>query len=203
MVHITLPDGKILKVDSGTTILEVAKKIGAGLAKAALAGKIDGKLVDLRLPLQKDCALSIVTDKDPQSGEVIRHSAENVMADAVKQLWPEVQIDVGRTDHTEKFQYDFKMKRPFTPDDLPKIEAKMMEIIKKQDDFKREVVDRKKAKEIFKKMGEQLKVSRIDDIPEGEEISLFRHGDFVDLCRGPHVQNSKQIGAIKLLEASA
>ncbi|MFH1017453.1 MAG: threonine--tRNA ligase [Pseudomonadota bacterium] len=203
MLNIRLPDGKVLEVPPGTTVLDVASKIGPGLAKAALAGKIGGKLTDLRAPLSANVTLEIVTDKHPQAGEVIRHSAEHVMADAVKQLWPKVQIDVGRTDHQEKFQYDFKIDRPFTPDDLAKIEAKMEEIIKAQAEFTRETVDRKKAKEIFTKMGEHLKVLRLADIPEGEEVTIFRHGSYVDLCRGPHVQNTRQIGAIKLLETSA
>src|SRR6185436_19198574 len=158
----------------------VAKKIGPGLAKAAIAGRIDGKLVDLRFPLKSDVALQIVTEKNPDANEVVRHSAEHVMADAVKQLWPDVQIDVGRTDHSEKFQYDFKMSRPFTPEDLEKIQKKMEEIVKSNTEFTREVVSRKEAKDMFKKMGEELKVSRIDDIPEGEDISIFRHGGFID-----------------------
>ncbi len=203
MLNVRLPDGKVLEVPPGTTVLEVARKIGPGLAKAALAGKINAKLTDLRTPLREDATLEIVTDKHPQAGEVIRHSAEHVMADAVKQLWPQVQIDVGRTDHTEKFQYDFKIDRAFTPDDLQKIEAKMVEILRSNFDFSRDVVDRKTAKEIFTKMGEHLKVARLGDIPEGEDITIFRHGTFVDLCRGPHVQNTRQIGAVKLLEASA
>lgn len=203
MLNVTLPDGKVLTVEPGSTVLDVARKIGPGLAKAAIAGRIAGKLVDLRLPLKENVALSIVTEKDPQAGEVVRHSAEHVMADAVKQLWPETQIDVGRTDHAEKFQYDFKVTKPFTPDDLLKIEAKMNEILKSAGDFSREVVSREAAKEMFSKMGEHLKVSRIDDIPAGEDISIFRHGSFVDVCRGPHVQSTRQIGAIKLLDTSA
>ena len=144
-IEVQLPDGSKKKFASGTTVLDVAKSIGAGLAKAAFAGRIDGKMVDLRTPLKESCALEIVTNKDPASGEVIRHSAEHVMADAVKQLWPEAQIDVGRTDHAEKFQYDFKMNRPFTPEDLEKIEKKMNEILKKKSLFTREVLDRKAA----------------------------------------------------------
>ncbi len=192
-----------MEVASGTTVLDVAKGIGAGLARNALAGRFDGKLIDLRTALDQDGALEIVTDKDPAAGEVIRHSAEHVMADAVKQLWPKVQIDVGRTDHSEKFQYDFRMERPFTPEDLEKIEAKMREILKTKAPFTREVIDREEARKLFSKMGEELKVSRIEDIPESEKISIFRHGDFVDLCRGPHVQLTDQIGAVKLLESSA
>jgi len=203
MPNVRLPDGSIKKVADGTTVLDVAAQIGPRLAKAALAGRIEGKLVDVRTTIRSDISLEIVTDKDPQAGEVVRHSAEHVLADAVKKLWPKVQIDVGRSDHSEKFQYDFKMERPFTPEDLEKIEKKMNEIVKSNVNFTREVVDRDEAIKLFTNMGEQLKVSRIGDIAQGEEISLYRHGDFVDLCHGPHIQTSKQIGAIKLLNTSA
>ncbi|MFH1262094.1 MAG: threonine--tRNA ligase [Pseudomonadota bacterium] len=203
MLEIRLPDGSVKSVPPGTTPLAVAKQIGPGLAKVALAGRFNGKLTDLRVPLQESGSLEIVTDKSPFAAEVIRHSAEHVMADAVKRLWPNVQIDVGRTDHSEKFQYDFKIEHPFTPEDLEKIEAKMKEIIREKSDFVREVVDRKSAEKIFTSLSEHLKVARLADIGQGEEITIFRHGNFVDLCRGPHVQNSAQIGAIKLFEASA
>ncbi len=203
MPEIRLPNGDCLKVEDGSTVLDVAQKIGAGLAKAALAGRIDGKLVDLRTPLNQNVTLEIVTSKDPQADDVVRHSAEHVMADAVKQLWPDVQIDVGRTDHSEKFQYDFKIDRAFTPEDLEKIEAKMKEILKSKAPFEREVVTREEAKKRLEEMGEHLKISRLADIPEGEDITLFKHGKFVDLCRGPHVQSTSQIGAVKLLDSSA
>ncbi|HEU4429171.1 MAG TPA: threonine--tRNA ligase [Myxococcota bacterium] len=201
-IEVGLPDGRTLAVPLGATVLEVAKQIGPGLAKAALAGRIDGKLVDLRTPLTKSVGLQIVTDRDPQAGEVIRHSAEHVMADAVKRLFPEAQVDAGRSDHTEKFQYDFKVARPFTPDDLAKIEDEMRTILAEGATFSREVLSRDAARELFASLGEELKLSRLDDIPEGEEITVFRHGRFADLCRGPHVQHTKQIGAIKLLESS-
>jgi threonyl-tRNA synthetase len=201
-IEVGLPDGRKLAVSSGTTVLEVAAQIGRGLAKAALAGRIDGKLVDLRMPLTRDVSLQIVTDRDPQAGEVIRHSAEHVMADAVKRLFPEAQVDAGRADHSEKFQYDFKVARPFTPDDLAKIEAEMRRILAEGLAFSRELVSREEARKLFASLGEELKLSRLDDIPEGEDITVFRHGQFVDLCRGPHVQNTAQIGAVKLLESS-
>jgi threonyl-tRNA synthetase len=201
-VEVGLPDGRKLAVPLGSTVLDVAKQIGPGLAKAALAGRVDGKLVDLRTPLRQNVALQIVTDRDPQAGEVIRHSAEHVMADAVKRLFPEAQVDAGRSDHTEKFQYDFKVARPFTPDDLAKIEDEMRRILAEDATFSREVLSRDDARKLFASMGEELKLSRLDDIPEGEEITVFRHGGFVDLCRGPHVQHAKQIGAVKLLESS-
>ena len=201
-VEVGLPDGRTLTVPSGATVLEVAALIGRGLAKAALAGRIEGQLVDLRARITRNIALQIVTDRDPQAGEVIRHSAEHVMADAVKRLFPEAQVDAGRADHTEKFQYDFKTARPFTPDDLAKIEGEMTRILAEGVEFSREIVTREEARAYFAGLGEELKLSRLDDIPEGEEITIFRHGAFADLCRGPHVQNTKQIGALKLLESS-
>jgi threonyl-tRNA synthetase len=202
LLEVGLPDGRRLAVPSGATVLDVAAQIGPGLAKAALAGRIDGKLVDLRTPLSRSVELQIVTDRDPQAGEVIRHSAEHVLADAVKRLFPDAQVDAGRAEHSEKFQYDFKVARPFTPDDLAEIEAEMRRILAEGAAFTREVVTRAEARALFAGMGEELKLSRLSDIPESEEITVFRHGRFVDLCRGPHVQHTKQIGAIKLLESS-
>jgi threonyl-tRNA synthetase len=201
-IQVRLPDGKALSVPAGSTVLAVAEEIGPGLAKAALAGRIDGKLVDLRTPLLVNASLEIVTARDPQAGEVIRHSAEHLMADAVKRLFPEVQIDVGRVDHSEKFQYDFLVERPFTPEDIERIQKQMDDILAEKSVFQREVVSREEARGLFAEMGEDLKVSRIDDIPEQAEITLFRHGDFVDLCRGPHVQRSDQVGVVQLLDFS-
>ncbi len=201
-IQIRLPDGQTLEVPEGSTVLDVSGRIGKKLARDALAGRIDGRLVDLRVPVERDATLEIVTAADPAAVEVIRHSAEHVMADAVKRLFPDVQIDVGRSDHSEKFQYDFMVERPFTPEDLEIIEKQMLEIIAEAAVFTREVVGRDEAIALFEGMGEELKVSRIGDVPEGEDITLFRHGDFVDLCRGPHVQRVGQIGAVKLLEAA-
>ena len=198
-----LPDGRTLSVPVGSTVLDVAREIGEGLARAALAGRIEGELIDLRVPLHEDVArLEIVTAKDPQAGEVIRHSAEHVMADAVKRLFPEAQVDAGRADHREKFQYDFKVGAPFSPEDLERIEAEMRKIVKEKCEFTREEVTREEAQRVFEELGEELKLSRLEDIPEGQPITLFRHGKFVDLCRGPHVQTTRQIGALTLLEAA-
>jgi threonyl-tRNA synthetase len=201
-IEVRLPDGKTLSVPAGSTVLNVAERIGKGLARAALAGRIDGELVDLRVPLQRNAEVQIVTATSPEAGEVIRHSAEHVMADAVKRLFPGTQIDVGRSDHSEKFQYDFLVERPFTPEDLERIETEMGKIIGEKSKFVRETLVREEAKAFFKEQGEHLKLSRLDDIPEGEEITLFRHGGFTDLCRGPHVQRADQIGAFKLTEAA-
>jgi threonyl-tRNA synthetase len=199
---VRLPDGTRLSVPAGSTVLTVAERIGSGLARAAVAGRVDGRLVDLRTPVANDVSLEIVTLRDSAAGDVIRHSAEHVMADAVKRLFPSVQIDVGRSDHSEKYQYDFKTEQPFTPEDLARIEEEMGRIVAEKAPFEREVVEREEARALFVSLGEELKVSRLDDIPPGEAITLFRHGDFVDLCRGPHVQHTGQIGAFKLVEAA-
>jgi threonyl-tRNA synthetase len=201
-LNVRLPDGKQLTLPAGSTVLDVAEAIGPGLAKAALAGRVDGALVDLRVPLEGDVAVEIVTVRDPEGGDVIRHSAEHVMADAVKRLFPDVQIDVGRSDHSEKFQYDFLIEEPFTPEDVERIEKEMQAIIAEDALFERQVVEREEARALFAGMGEQLKVSRLDDIPEDAEITVFRHGRFADLCRGPHVQHAGQIGAVHLSEVS-
>ena len=201
-IRLTLPDGSVRSMPSGSTPLDVAAGIGPRLAKDAVGAEIDGKKVDLRQPLRADGAFRIFTTKSPEAGEFIRHSAEHVLADAVKRLWPEVEIDAGRQDHSEKFQYDFRFSRAFTPEDLEKIEAKMREIVAEKSPFERIEVSREEAATIFAGMGETLKVERLKDIPEGEAITLYRHGRFTDLCRGPHAQTAGQIGAVKLLEAS-
>jgi len=205
-IRVRLPDGKMLAVPPGSTVLSVAERIGPGLARAAIAGRIGGRLVDLRErvdprePVGDPVDLEIVTARDPAANEVIRHSAEHVMADAVKRLFPTAQIDVGRTDHSEKFQYDFLVDRPFTPEDMERIEKEMGTIIAEKSRFERVVMTREEARELFAGLGEELKLSRLDDIPEGSEITVFRHGDFADLCRGPHVQQTGQIAAWKLFE---
>ncbi len=201
-LQIRLPDGKTLAVPVGSTVLDVARAIGPGLARAALAGRVDGQLVDLRAPLEADAAIEIVTAKDPQSGEVIRHSAEHVMADAVKRLFPNAQVDVGRTDHSEKFQYDFLMEHPFTPEEIESVDKEMRKILAEKSEFVREVMPRNEAEAFFTARGEELKVSRLADIPEDQPITIFRHGEFADLCRGPHVQRTDQIGAFNLIEVA-
>jgi threonyl-tRNA synthetase len=202
-IDLTLPDGSVRTVPAGTTPLAVAASIGPRLAKDAVGAELDGRKVDLRLPLIAGGAFRIFTTKSPEAGEFIRHSAEHVLADAVKRLWPEAEYDAGRQDHSEKFQYDFRFPRPFTPDDLEKIEAKMREILAEGSAFERVEVSREEAAGIFAGLGETLKVERLRDIPEGETITLYRHGRFTDLCRGPHAQTLAQVGAVKLLEASS
>jgi threonyl-tRNA synthetase len=202
-IELTLPDGSVRTVPAGTTPLAVAAAIGPRLAKDSVGAELDGKRVDLRLPLERGGAFRIFTVKSPEAGETVRHSAEHVLADAVKRLWPEAEIDAGRQDHSEKFQYDFRFPRPFTPEDLERIEAQMREILAEGSEFERIEVSRDEAERIFREMGETLKVERLKDIPEGETITLYRDGRFTDLCRGPHVRSLSQIGAVKLLEASS
>ena len=191
-----------MRVPGGATPLDVAQRIGPGLARAALAGKLDGEWVDLRAPIPTSGALRLVTARDEDGGEVIRHSAEHVMADAVKRLWPETQIDVGRSDHSEKFQYDFDIPVRVGPDELARIAAEMAKIVAEDLPFERQIVSRDEARELFRSLGEELKLSRLDDIPADAEITVYRHGGFADLCRGPHVQRTGQIGAFKLTEVA-
>ncbi len=201
-LSLTLPDGSVRTVPAGTTPLEVAAGIGPRLARDAVGAELDGRKVDLRLPLTQGGAFRIFTVKSPEAGEFIRHSAEHVLADAVKRLWPEAEIDAGRQDHSEKFQYDFRFPRAFTPEDLERIEEQMREILAEGSEFERVEVSREEAERIFRDMGETLKVERLKEIPAGETITLYRDGRFTDLCRGPHVRSLAQIGAVKLLEAS-
>ena len=203
VVSLRLPDGSERTVAPGTTALEVAQSIGPRLAKDAVGAELEGELVDLRAPLVRGGAFRILTAKNPEAGAFIRHSAEHVLADAVKRLWPEAQYDVGRKDHSEKFQYDFRFPRAFTPEDLERIEDQMRQILAEDAAFERVEVSRPEAERLFRELGEDLKVERLKDIPSTETITLYRHGRFTDLCRGPHAQRASQIGAVKLLEASA
>ncbi|MCU0291206.1 MAG: threonine--tRNA ligase [Thermoanaerobaculaceae bacterium] len=201
-IELRLPDGSCKQVPVGTTPLTVAQGIGPRLAAAAIAGELDGQLVDLRAPLQQSGRFRLLTTRDPEAAEVIRHSAEHVLADAVERLYPGTIIDAGRQDHSEKFQYDFRFPRGFTPEDLERIEGEMARIVAAAQAFERQEVSRDEAAGIFSARGEELKLTRLQDIPEGERITLFRHGEFVDLCRGPHVQRTDQIGAFRLIETS-
>ena len=202
-LDLTLPDGSVRQVETGSTALDVALSIGPGLAKAAIGAELDGQLLDLRAPIRAGGAFRLFTAKNPEAGEFIRHSAEHVMADAVQRLWPGTEIDAGRQDHSEKYQYDFRFPQAFTAEDLEKIEGMMKKILKEKATFERIEVSREEAEQIFRDRGAELKLDRLGDIPEGETITLYKHGEFLDLCRGPHVQNTKQIGAVKLLESSA
>jgi threonyl-tRNA synthetase len=201
-IRVSLPDGSAREFPAGTTVLEVAAAIGPRLARDTVAGLVDGELVDLRSSLTRDVDLCIVTTKDAGCGDVIRHSAEHVLADAVKRLWPGTPIDAGRQDHSQKYQYDFRFPRPFRPEDFERIEEEMARIIAEDLEFERVEADRDEVRRIMTERGEDIKIARLEDIPEGETITLYSHGPFLDLCRGPHVQRTSQIGAIRLLEAS-
>jgi threonyl-tRNA synthetase len=201
-IQITLPDGSEREFPAGTTVLDVAAAIGPRLARDTVAGEVDGRLVDLRTRLTENAEIRIITIKDPEAGDVIRHSAEHVMADAVKRLWPGTPIDAGRQDHSEKYQYDFRFPRPFKPEDFERIEDKMREIIAEDLPFERTEVSRDETHEVMDGRSEDIKLIRLEDIPEGDTITHYQHGEFVDLCRGPHLQRTGQIGAVRLLEAS-
>ena len=201
-IRVSLPDGSEREFSAGTTVLEVAEAIGPRLARDTIAGILDGQLVDLRTPISDDADLRIVTAKDPEAGDVIRHSAEHVLADAVKRLWPGTPIDAGRRDHSEKYQYDFRFPRPFRPEDFERIEGEMARILAEDLEFERRETDRDEVRRVMTERGEDIKLIRLEDIPEGDTITLYSHGPFLDLCRGPHVQRTSQIGAVRLLEAS-
>ena len=201
-IRVSLPDGSAREFSAGTTVLEVAEAIGPWLVRDAIVGMVDGQLVDLRTPIRFDADLRIVTAKDPEAGDVIRHSAEHVLADAVKRLWSGTPIDAGRQDHSEKYQYDFRFPRPFRPEDFERIEEEMARIISEDLEFERRETDRDDVRRIMTERGEDIKLIRLEDIPEDDTITLYSHGPFLDLCRGPHVQRTSQIGAVRLLEAS-
>ncbi|MBI3675760.1 MAG: threonine--tRNA ligase [Proteobacteria bacterium] len=195
---VTLPDGKAMTFTRGVTPGEVAAAIGPGLAKAALIAEVDGKPWDLFRPLDHDAKMRIITKKDPEALELIRHDAAHVLAMAVQELFPGTQVTIGPAIE-DGFYYDFARDTPFTPDDLPKIEAKMREIIKRDLPTRREVWPRDKAVQHFKDMGENYKAELIASIPAGEDVSLYWHGDWHDLCRGPHFATTGKIGdAFKL-----
>ncbi len=199
MVVVTLPDGSKREYPAALTVRDVAQSIGAGLAKAALAGKVDGKLVDTSYLIEKDAELAIVTDKDPEGLEVIRHSTAHLLAYAVKELFPEAQVTIGPV-IDNGFFYDFSYHRPFTPEDLEAMEKRMAELAKKDELVTRSVLPRDEAIEFFKKQGEHYKAEIIGDIPAGEEVSLYTEGKFTDLCRGPHVPSTGKLKVFKLLK---
>ena len=199
MVQITLPDGSKRDFAGPVTVAEVAASIGAGLAKAALAGKVDGKIVDTSFTLAQNSALSIVTAKDADGLEVIRHSTAHLLAYAVKELFPDAQVTIGPViEHG--FFYDFSYKRPFTLDDLAAIEKKMTELSNKDEPVTRRVLPRDEAVAYFKSLGEHYKAEIIGAIPAGEDVSLYREGKFEDLCRGPHVPSTGKLKHFKLMK---
>jgi threonyl-tRNA synthetase len=201
MVSITLPDNSVRQFDNPVTVGEVAASIGPGLAKAALGGKVDGKLVDTSHRIASDARLAIVTDRDPEGLELIRHSTAHLLAYAVKELFPEAQVTIGPV-IDNGFYYDFSYKRPFTPEDLAAIEKRMGELAKKDLPVVREEWKRDDAVKFFNGIGEKYKAEIIASIPSEQGISLYREGDFIDLCRGPHVPSTGKLKVFKLMKVA-
>ncbi len=199
MISVRLPDGSQRQFDGAVTVAQVAASIGAGLAKAALAGKVDGKLVDTSYLIAADADLAIITDKDADGLEVIRHSTAHLLAHAVKELFPEAQVTIGPVIENGFF-YDFSYKRPFTPDDLLVIEKKMLELAKKDELVTRKVLPRDEAVAYFKSIGEAYKAEIIESIPADQDVSLYTEGSFTDLCRGPHVPSTGKLKVFKLMK---
>src|SRR5713226_2508078 len=201
MPNIRLPDGSSKSFPGPVTVAEIAASIGPGLARAALAGKVNGKLVDTSHRIDADADVAIVTERDPEGVEILRHSTAHLLAHAVKELFPDAQVTIGPVIENG-FYYDFSYKRPFTPEDLSQIEKRMQEIAKRDLPVNRKVMKRDEAVEYFKSIGEHYKAEIIASIPAGEEVSLYREGDFVDLCRGPHVPSTGRLKVFKLMKVA-
>jgi len=201
MIQVTLPDGSKREFPGPVTVAQVAASIGAGLAKAALAGKVDGQVVDTSYLIDRDSPVAIVTAKDPEGLEVIRHSTAHLLAYAVKELFPEAQVTIGPVIENG-FYYDFAYKRPFTPEDLAAIEKRMGELAAKDEPVTRRVLPRDEAVAHFRQMGEAYKAEIIGSIPAGEDVSLYREGAFEDLCRGPHVPSTGKLKFFKLMKVA-
>ncbi|MBI3546896.1 MAG: threonine--tRNA ligase [Gammaproteobacteria bacterium] len=201
MPTITLPDGSRREYPQAISVADIAASIGAGLARAALAGRVNGKLVDTSFRVENDAEVSIVTDKAPEGLEVIRHSTAHLLAQAVKELFPEAQVTIGPVIENG-FYYDFAFKRGFSDDDLVKIEERMREIAKRDYPVTRTTMPRDEAVKFFRDMGEEYKAKIIADIPSSEPISLYRQGEFIDLCRGPHVPSTGKLKAFKLTKVA-
>ncbi len=201
MIEITLPDGSKKPFEHPVTVQDVAASIGAGLAKATLAGKVDDALVDSSFSIDHDARLEIVTDKSPEALEILRHSTAHLLAQAVQRLYPGAQVTIGPV-IDNGFYYDFAYERAFTPEDLEKIEAEMRKIVGEALPVTRTVKERDEAVAFFRGMGEEYKAEIIEDIPPGEELSLYTQGEFTDLCRGPHVSNTSKLRAFKLMKVA-
>ncbi len=202
MVTLTFPDGATRDYDSGVTAMEVAKGISKGLAKKVMAAKLDGKLVDAALPIEGDAKIELVMAEDPEGLELIRHDAAHVLAEAVQELFPGTQVTIG-PNIENGFYYDFHRDEPFSEDDFAAIEKKMAFIINRNDKFVREVWDRQEAIKLFRGMGEEFKAEMIEDLPDGETITVYKQGKWFDLCRGPHLPSTGKIGkAFKLMKVA-
>jgi threonyl-tRNA synthetase len=199
MPVITLPDGSRRDFDRAVTVLEVAQSIGSGLAKATLAGKVNGKLVDASTPIEQDASLQILTAKDADGVDVIRHSTAHLLAQAVKQLFPDAQVTIGPVIENG-FYYDFSYHRPFTPEDLEAIEARMQKLAAEDYQVTRSIMSRDEAVQYFRGLGEHYKAEIIESIPSDQQLSLYNQGDFTDLCRGPHVPSTGKLTAFKLMK---
>jgi threonyl-tRNA synthetase len=198
-VRVTLPDGSVREVAPGTTVLDFARSIGSGLAKAALAGRVDGRVVDLASPLEGDAAVEIVTEKSPEALELLRHSAAHILATAVRRVRPDAKIGFGPAIE-DGFYYDFEVDPPFTPDELERIEAEMQEVVKGNDPFERRVVSVDEARELF--ADDPLKLERLEEFGGDETITVYRNGPFLDLCRGPHLPGTGRLKHFKLLNTA-
>ncbi|KXV19112.1 threonine--tRNA ligase [Gluconobacter oxydans] len=202
MPAITLPDGSVRTFDGTVTGTTIAASIGPGLAKAAMAMEVDGKPVDIGTEISSDASVKFITRKDEDALEMIRHDAAHVLAEAVQSLWPETQVTIGPS-IKDGFYYDFSREKPFTPEDFPAIEAKMREIVAANTPFVREVWDRDEAIRFFEEKGEDFKAQLIQDLPEDEQISIYRQGEWLDLCRGPHLRTTGDVGtAFKLMRVA-
>jgi threonyl-tRNA synthetase len=201
MPVITLPDGSQRKLGQPLTVADLAASIGPGLARAALAGRVDGRLVDTSFLIDRDASVAIVTAKDPDGLEILRHSTAHLLAQAVQSVYPDAQVTIGPVIE-DGFYYDFAFKRPFTPEDLAKFEAKMHELVKADLKVERRVMPRDEAVETFRRLGEHYKAEIIASIPANEDISLYGQGDWFDLCRGPHVPSTGKLGAFKLMKVA-
>jgi threonyl-tRNA synthetase len=201
MPNIRLPDGSSKSFPNPVTAAEIAQSIGPGLARAALAAKVDGKLVDLGFRVESDADVAIVTERDPEGVDVLRHSSAHLLAHAVKELFPEAQVTIGPVIENG-FYYDFSYSRPFTPEDLEAIEKRMHEIARRDLPVKRRIMKRDEAVEFFRSIGEKYKAEIIASIPQGEAISLYGQGDWIDLCRGPHVPSTGKLKVFKLMRVA-
>ncbi len=201
MLSVTLPDGSKRDYEAALTVAAVAQSISPSLAKAAVAGRVDGKLVDLSYTINADATVAVITDKDPEALDIVRHSTAHLMAQAVKELYPEAQVTIGPAIENG-FYYDFSYTRPFTPEDLKAIEKRMDELASKNIPVVRREMKREEAIDFFLKMGEKYKAELIEAIPEGETISLYEQGDFIDLCRGPHVPSTGKLKVHKLMKVA-
>ncbi len=201
MLKITLPDGSVREFESAVTVLDVAKNISSSLAKVTLAGVVNANLVDVSHTITTDSTLRLITDKDPEGLEVIRHSTAHLLAQAVKQLYPSAQVTIGPVIENG-FYYDFSFERPFTPEDLVAIEKKMAHLVDQNIAVERVEMPREEAIRFFDSLGEKYKVEIISAIPEGQTISLYRQGDFIDLCRGPHVPSTSKLKSFKLMKVA-